>query len=77
MRKVQMHGKDIYGSVGKTKPVEEALLGLREWLQRTAEPCVWTERMLTALVEGVRGDKWFSLMDKVYARRTLSRALHC
>jgi len=58
----------------KTKQVEEAPLWLREWLQRTAEPCVWTERMLTALVEGVKGDKWFSLMDKVYARRTLSRA---
>lgn len=31
------------------------------------EPSVWTERMLTALEEGVKGGKWFSLMDKVYA----------
>ncbi len=31
------------------------------------EPSVWTERMLTALEQGVRGGKWFSLMDKVYA----------
>lgn len=58
----------------KTKQAEEAPLWLRERLQRIAEPCVWTERMLTALVEGVKGGRWFSLMDKVYARRTLNRA---
>jgi len=38
------------------------------------EPEVWTERMLTALEEGVRGGKWFSLMDKVYALRNLRAA---
>ncbi len=58
----------------QTKQVEEAPLWLRARLQRIAEPCVWTERMLTALVEGGKGGKWFSLMDKVYARRTLDRA---
>jgi len=31
------------------------------------EPGVWTERMLTALEKGVKGGKWFSLIDKVYA----------
>ncbi len=36
-----------------------------------AEPCVWTERMLTALEEGVKGGKWFSLIDKVSAPRVL------
>lgn len=35
------------------------------------EPSVWTERMLTALEEGVKGGKWFSLMDKVDRERTL------
>ena len=35
------------------------------------EPSVWTARMLTALEEGVKGGKWFSLMDKIYAQRTL------
>lgn len=35
---------------------------------------VWTERMLTALEEGVMGGKWFSLMDKVYALPNLRRA---
>lgn len=38
------------------------------------EPCVWTERMLTALEEGVKGGKWFSLIDKVSAPRRLRRA---
>jgi RNA-directed DNA polymerase len=38
------------------------------------EPAVWTERMLTALEEGVRGGVWFSLIDKVFAERTLRAA---
>jgi len=38
------------------------------------EPSVWTDRMLTALETGVKGDVWFSLMDKVYARRNLEAA---
>ena len=29
------------------------------------EPAVWTERMVAALETGVKGGKWFSLMDKV------------
>lgn len=37
-------------------------------------PCVWTDRMLTALEQGVRGGRWFSLIDKVYARATLEAA---
>lgn len=39
-----------------------------------AEPRVWTERMLTALEEGVKGGKWFSLIDKVSSPRMLLRA---
>ena len=38
------------------------------------EPCVWTERMLTALEVGVKGGKWFSLIDKVGSERMLRRA---
>ncbi len=38
------------------------------------EPEVWTERMLTALQQGVKGGKWFSLMDKVYALGNLRKA---
>lgn len=39
-----------------------------------AEPEVWSERMLTALARGVKGNQWFSLIDKVYADRTLALA---
>jgi len=35
------------------------------------EASVWTERMLAALGNGVRGGKWHSLIDKVYAPQTL------
>ena len=39
-----------------------------------AEAAVWTKRMLSALVKGVKGGKWFSLMDKVFAPKTLAVA---
>jgi len=41
-----------------------------EWV----EPEVWTERMLTALEEGVKGGKWFSLIDKVRGLGNLRKA---
>ena len=36
------------------------------------EPEVWTERMLTALETGMKGNQWFSLIDKVYRLETLA-----
>jgi RNA-directed DNA polymerase len=36
-----------------------------------AEPSVWTDCMLTALENGVKGGVWFSLMDKVCSQRNL------
>ena len=38
------------------------------------EACVWSERMLAALDNGVKGGKWFSLIDKVYQPATLQAA---
>lgn len=38
------------------------------------EAAVWTERMLEALENGVKGGVWFALIDKVWAERTLERA---
>jgi RNA-directed DNA polymerase len=35
---------------------------------------VWTKRMLTALETGVKGGKWFSLIDKVHPQTTLRAA---
>ena len=44
----------------------------RDWSWVAAE--VWNERMLAALGNGVRGGKWFSLIDKVYRPATLRAA---
>jgi len=41
-----------------------------DWVDRT----IWTERMLAALGNGVKGNKWFSLIDKVYRPSTLQTA---
>jgi RNA-directed DNA polymerase len=38
------------------------------------EASVWTERMVSALENGVKGGRWYSLMDKVYAPVTLTAA---
>ena len=42
--------------------------------KKKAERGVWSEKMLRTLARGVKGGKWFSLIDKVYAERTLSLA---
>jgi RNA-directed DNA polymerase len=44
----------------------------RDW--SWVEACVWNERMLAALDNGVKGGKWFSLIDKVYRPATLQAA---
>jgi RNA-directed DNA polymerase len=38
------------------------------------EPSVWTDRMLTALENGVKGGRWHSLIDKVYSTGNLDAA---
>jgi RNA-directed DNA polymerase len=44
----------------------------RDW--SWVEATVWTERMLSALANGVKGNKWFSLMDKAERLTTLAAA---
>lgn len=39
------------------------------------EASVWTERMLATLERGIKGSKWYSLMDKVYRMENLHSAL--
>ena len=55
---------------GATQGADSQAPSKWDWL----ESGVWTERMLAALDNGVKGGKWFSLMDKVYAPRTLELA---
>jgi len=38
------------------------------------EASIWTDRMVSALDNGVKGGRWYSLMDKVYAPATLEAA---
>lgn len=44
------------------------------FMRGKVETVVWTERMLAALISGVKGGKWFSLWDKVWRSSTLERA---
>jgi len=54
------------------QPAKQAEEVRSRW--RWTEPAVWTDRMLTALETGVKGGRWFSLMDKVYASGNLRAA---
>jgi RNA-directed DNA polymerase len=60
----------------RLEAVSERTRRARETLTRWGwvEPTVWTERMLTALIEGVKGGAWYSLMDKVHPQRVLRAA---
>ncbi len=44
----------------------------RDW--SWTEPTVWTQRMLAALEQGVKGGKWYSLIDKLNTEATLRAA---
>ena len=39
-----------------------------------ANPCVWTDRMLTTLANGVKGGRWHTLSDKVFSPLNLFAA---
>ena len=44
------------------------------WQRYKAERWIWSEKMLEALDKGVKGNKWFSLIDKVWKAGTLELA---
>jgi RNA-directed DNA polymerase len=60
------------GSAREARQGAETSTTSRNW--SWVEAAVWTERMLSALGNGVKGGKWYSLMDKVYAPATLAVA---
>lgn len=62
---MQQEGQPPAVSVSTTQGGEAR----ERWLW--AEAAVWTERMLTALEQGVKGGVWFSLIDKVWTERNL------
>ena len=51
---------------------QEAETWVRDW--SWVDTTIWTERMLAALDNGVKGSKWFSLIDKVARADTLRQA---
>jgi len=53
----------------RDKQAEEDL-----WQRHKAERGVWTKPMLEALERGIKGNKWFSLIDKLSKDRTLELA---
>ena len=65
-------GEDRPAVVSRDKGAKQAGEIRERW--KWVEPSVWTERMLTALERGVKGGKWFSLIDKVYALPNLRSA---
>ena len=67
-----------------TEPTEQQPVAVPEGAIRTGEitlrwswveSSVWTAQMLTALEQGVKGGKWFSLNDKICRAPTLAAAL--
>jgi RNA-directed DNA polymerase len=67
-----MPGQRSTGSADEAKQGAEMPSASRNWAW--VEAGVWTERMLSALDNGVKGGKWYSLIDKVYAPETLELA---
>lgn len=62
------------GEQGSNGSAEVARRGAEAKDWSWVEACVWTERMVSALDKGVKGGRWYSLMDKVYAPATLAAA---
>jgi RNA-directed DNA polymerase len=62
------HGPEAQSSTGsKLRMGIQAIRQRWMWVEAT----IWTDAMLTALENGVKGGKWYSMMDKVYAMNTL------
>ncbi len=65
-------GRDRPGELPSAVPATDKQEGEDLWQRHKAERGVWSQGMLEALERGVKGGKWFSLIDKIYAERTLA-----
>lgn len=71
MEEIQIRMKGRPAKVELQAPKQAGDTGDRwSWVEHT----IWTESMLTALEEGVKGGTWYSLMDKVYSRKSMTKA---
>ena len=66
--------KQSFGVTMESKQETETQSRPREDRWKWVEENIWSDNMLTALVNGVKGNKWFSLIDKVYKPETLANA---
>lgn len=67
-RESQARMKGILTTVASVKPKQVRDTQDRwSWVSRS----VWTDSMLTTLEKGVKGEKWYSLIDKVYNQSNL------
>lgn len=71
--------QDCSGSRVPETAIHDAEIEQRRERWSWVEPAIWTDRhpcagTRAALETGVKGGRWFSLMDKVYAERTLAAA---
>jgi RNA-directed DNA polymerase len=73
MREVWMGQAEVSAVPARAKQGTDATGGERRGLG-WAEASIWTERMVSALENGVKGGKWFSLVDKVIRPATLEAA---
>jgi RNA-directed DNA polymerase len=68
MRKVREEAQKASSVPARATQGAEA----RDW--SWVEASVWTDRMVSALKNGVKGGRWYSLIDKVHAAATLATA---
>src|SRR3982750_4480596 len=62
--------KQTGAAVGPARATQGAEAHKDTWMEAT----VWTERMALALVNGVKGGRWYSLMDKGFEPAPLEGA---
>lgn len=63
-----------HGSPPATVPEKAKQAGEARSRWSWVEPSAWTDRMLTTLERGVKGDRWYSLIDKVASLPVLEAA---
>src|SRR6266849_4222380 len=61
-RPTVMSARASCGTAREGSQTSQSATGTTPW----GKPQVWTERMLAALGRGVKGGKWYSLIDKLY-----------
>jgi RNA-directed DNA polymerase len=69
---MNIFGHSSTGSAEEAKQGAETQRASSNWAG--VEAGIWTDRMLSALGNGVTGGKWYALIDKVYAPATLEFA---